>query len=89
LTSAGNLANLDSVASNPHYTFVKGDICDPAAVAAAMAGCQTVVHFAAESHVDRSICDPAPMIETNVTGTFALLQVAQTQYRKVRARLHR
>jgi dTDP-glucose 4,6-dehydratase len=77
LTYAGNLANLDSVASNPHYTFIKGDICDPAAVEAAMAGCQTVVHFAAESHVDRSIYDPAPMIETNVTGTFVLLQVAR------------
>src|SRR5580704_3498226 len=77
LTYAGNLANLVSVASNPHYTFIKGDICDPAAVEAAMAGCQTVVHFAAESHVDRSIYDPAPMIETNVTGTFVLLQVAR------------
>jgi dTDP-glucose 4,6-dehydratase len=77
LTYAGNLANLDSVASNPHHTFIKGDICDPAAVAAAMAGCQTVVHFAAESHVDRSIYDPAPMIETNVTGTFVLLQIAR------------
>src|SRR5271170_7276056 len=77
LTYAGNLANLDSVASNPQYTFIKGDICDPAAVAAAMAGCQTVVHFAAESHVDRSIYDPAPMIETNVNGTFVLLQIAR------------
>src|SRR6202451_82457 len=77
LTYAGNLANLDSVASNPHYSFIKGDICDPAAVEAAMAGCHTVVHFAAESHVDRSIYDPAPIIETNVTGTFVLLQVAR------------
>jgi dTDP-glucose 4,6-dehydratase len=77
LTYAGNLANLDSIANNPQYTFIKGDICDPAAVAAAMAGCQTVVHFAAESHVDRSIYDPAPAIETNVTGTFVLLQIAR------------
>src|SRR5271154_1891048 len=77
LTYAGNLANLDSVAANTGYRFIKGDICDPAAVAAAMAGCQTVVHFAAESHVDRSIYDPAPMIETNVTGTFVLLQIAR------------
>ena len=77
LTYAGNLANLDSVASNPHYSFIKGDICDPAAVEAAMAGCHTVVHFAAESHVDRSIYDPAPMIETNVTGTFVLLHAAR------------
>jgi dTDP-glucose 4,6-dehydratase len=77
LTYAGNLANLDSVADNPNYSFVKGDICDPVAVEAAMTGCQTVVHFAAESHVDRSIYEPAPVIETNVTGTFILLQVAR------------
>jgi dTDP-glucose 4,6-dehydratase len=77
LTYAGNLANLDSVADNPNYSFVKGDICDPIAVEAAMAGCQTIVHFAAESHVDRSIYEPAPVIETNVTGTFVLLQVAR------------
>jgi dTDP-glucose 4,6-dehydratase len=76
LTYAGNLANLDSVASNPHCIFIKGDICDPAAVEMTMAGCQTVVHFAAESHVDRSIYDPAPMIETSVTGTFVLLPIA-------------
>jgi dTDP-glucose 4,6-dehydratase len=76
LTYAGNLANLDSIANNPQYAFIKGDICDPAAVAAAMAECQTVVHFAAESHVDRSSYDPAPAIETNVTGTFVLLQIA-------------
>jgi len=77
LTYAGNLANLDSIANNPGYRFVKGDICDPAAVDAAMTGCDTVVHFAAESHVDRSIYEPAPVIETNVTGTFILLQVAR------------
>ena len=77
LTYAGNLANLDSIASNSGYRFVKGDICDPAAVEAAMNGCDTVVHFAAESHVDRSIYEPAPVIETNVTGTFILLQVAR------------
>jgi dTDP-glucose 4,6-dehydratase len=77
LTYAGNLANLASVAGNPHYRFVKGDICDAAAVDAAMAGCEAVIHFAAESHVDRSIYEPAPVIETNVTGTFALLQVAR------------
>src|SRR5580698_611554 len=77
LTYAGNLENLDSVADDPRYKFIKGDICDPAAVEAAMAGCQTVVHFAAESHVDRSIYEPAPVIETNVTGTFVLVQVAR------------
>jgi dTDP-glucose 4,6-dehydratase len=77
LTYAGSLANLDSVADDPHCTFIKGDICDAAAVEDAMAGCQAAVRFVAESHVDRSIYDPAPMIETNFTGTFALLQVAR------------
>ena len=77
LTYAGNLANLDGVAANPDYSFVKGDICDAAALEAAMRGCDAVVHFAAESHVDRSIYEPAPVIETNVTGTFILLQMAR------------
>ncbi len=77
LTHAGNLANLDLVAENPNYRFVRGDICDAAAVEAAMLGCEAVVHFAAESHVDRSIYEPAPVIETNVTGTFVLLEVAR------------
>ena len=77
LTYAGNLANLESVASNPHYTFVKDDICDAAAVETAMHGCDAVVHFAAESHVDRSIYEPAPVIQTNVTGTFIVLEVAR------------
>jgi dTDP-glucose 4,6-dehydratase len=77
LTYAGNLANLESVANGPDYSFFKGDICDAAAVESAMAGCDSVVHFAAESHVDRSIYEPAPVIQTNVTGTFILLQVAR------------
>ena len=77
LTYAGNLANLDSVANDPNYKFIKGDICDAVAVEKAMAGCGAVVHFAAESHVDRSIYEPAAAIETNVTGTFILLQVAR------------
>jgi dTDP-glucose 4,6-dehydratase len=77
LTYAGNLANLDSVAENPSYRFIKGDICDPVAVDGAMRGCDAVVHFAAESHVDRSIYEPAPVIQTNLTGTFTLLEVAR------------
>ncbi len=77
LTYAGNLANLQSVAGNPSYMFVKGDICNAAAVEAAMYGCDAVVHFAAESHVDRSIYEPAPVIQTNVTGTFILLEAAR------------
>src|SRR6204780_3391374 len=77
LTYSGNLANLASIAQDPRYTFVRGDICDADAVQAAMRGCDAVVHFAAEPHVDRSIYEPAPVIQTNVTGTFVLLQVAR------------
>src|SRR5260221_10515345 len=77
LTYAGNLANLESVAGDPNYDFVKGDICDVAAVEAAMRGCDAVVHFTAESHVDRSIYEPAPVIQTNGTGTFILPEVAR------------
>jgi len=77
LTYAGNLANLDSVAKDPKYSFIKGDICDAVTIEAAMAGCDAVTHFAAESHVDRTIYEPAAAIETNVTGTFVLLQVAR------------
>ena len=77
LTYAGNLANLHSVANHPGYNFVKGDICDAAAAEKAMRGCDAVVHFAAESHVDRSIYEPAPVIQTNITGTFTLLEVAR------------
>jgi dTDP-glucose 4,6-dehydratase len=77
LTYAGNLANLESLAGNRNYLFVKGDVCDAAAVEAAMNGCDTVVHLAAESHVDRSIYEPASAIETNLTGTFVLLEVAR------------
>jgi dTDP-glucose 4,6-dehydratase len=77
LTYAGNLANLTSVASHPGYEFVKGDICDAGAAETAMSGCNAVVHFAAESHVDRTIYEPSACIETNVTGTFVLLQVAR------------
>src|ERR1700730_18038911 len=58
LTYAGNLANLHSIADHPSYRFIKGDICDAPAAEAAMRGCDAVVHFAAESHVDRSIDEP-------------------------------
>ncbi len=77
LTYAGNLANLESIADNSKYSFVRGDICDAKAVEEAMRGCDAVVHFAAESHVDRSIYEPSAAIETNVTGTFIMLQVAR------------
>jgi dTDP-glucose 4,6-dehydratase len=77
LTYAGNLANLEAVAGHPRYSFCKGDICDAAAVEAAMAGCEAVVHFAAESHVDRSIYEPGAAVRTNVTGTYTLLESAR------------
>jgi dTDP-glucose 4,6-dehydratase len=77
LTYAANLTNLRTLVENPQYRFVKGNICDAGAVEAAMQGCDAVIHFAAESHVDRTIYEPAPAIETNVTGTFVLLQMAR------------
>lgn len=76
LTYAGNLENLKSIENNPNYKFIHGDICDAKVVNDAMQGIDTVVHFAAESHVDRSIQDAAPFIKTNVEGTFVLLQAA-------------
>lgn len=77
LTYAGNLENLKSVANNPKYTFIQGDICDREIVREAMTGCGAVVHFAAESHVDRSITGPAIFVQTNVVGTEVLLETAQ------------
>lgn len=76
LTYAGNLENLASVEHNPHYSFVHGDICDTEAVVRAMQGVDTVVHFAAESHVDRSILEPGVFVKTNVIGTQILLEAA-------------
>jgi dTDP-glucose 4,6-dehydratase len=77
LTYAGNLSNLESIANHPDYTFVRGDICDTPALEAAMRGCDAVVHFAAESHVDRSIYEPSAVIQTNITGTFVVLEVSR------------
>jgi len=77
LTYAGNLENLKSVEKNPNYMFIRGDICDRKTVEEAMTGCDMVVHFAAESHVDRSIGGPAIFIRTNIVGTEILLEVAK------------
>jgi dTDP-glucose 4,6-dehydratase len=77
LTYAGNLANLASVADDPRYCFIKGDICNTTAAETAMQGCDSIVHFAAESHVDRSIYEPSAAIDTNIVGTFVMLQVAR------------
>lgn len=79
LTYAGNLRNLEDVASNPRYTFVLGDIADPPQVEAAFRQNKpdAVVNFAAETHVDRSIEDSAPFLRTNVMGTHCLLEQAR------------
>jgi len=78
LTYAGNLANLADIADHPNYRFVKGDICDREAVRAAFQlGITDVIHFAAESHVDRSIQDSGPFVRTNVLGTQILLDAAR------------
>jgi dTDP-glucose 4,6-dehydratase len=76
LTYAGNLENLHEVQDNPHYAFIHGDICDSSAVQKAMEGADVVVHFAAESHVDRSIMEPGAFVVTNVVGTQVLLEAA-------------
>ncbi len=76
LTYAGNLHNLKSVAAHPYYRFIQGSICDAEMVQRAMEGVDWVVHFAAESHVDRSIANPRIFLETNVIGTQILLEAA-------------
>lgn len=76
LTYAGNLENLKDIEKNPNCTFIKGDICDPHAVKKAMEGADAVAHFAAESHVDRSIAGPQIFLQTNIIGTQVLLDCA-------------
>src|SRR3989339_1930073 len=76
LTYAGNLENLKTVETSPRYKFVKGDIADPDDVRVAISGVNTVVHFAGETHVDRSILGPAAFVKTNVLGTQVLLDAA-------------
>jgi dTDP-glucose 4,6-dehydratase len=80
LTYAGNLENLESVKDK--ITFIKGDICDPVVVEEAMKGADVVVHFAAESHVDRSIQNPDVFVRTNVLGTQVLLDSAKNNHIK-------
>ena len=82
LTYAGNPANLASVEKDPAYTFVHGDICDAELVAELLRKHRprAVVHFAAESHVDRSIVGPEAFLRTNIDGTFTLLRAAREFY---------
>ena len=78
LTYAGNLGNLAGYEDHPRHRFVRGDICDAGLVARLLdeEGCDAIVNFAAESHVDRSLVDPGTFINTNVTGTMVLLKAA-------------
>src|ERR1035437_2781499 len=79
LTYAGNLENLKEVEKNPNYRFIHGDICDLNTVDQAMRDVDKVAHFAAESHVDRSILKPSDFVVTNVVGTQVLLDAALKQ----------
>ncbi|MBT8765807.1 dTDP-glucose 4,6-dehydratase [Metapseudomonas boanensis] len=82
LTYAGNLESLETVADNPRYQFIQADIADSKAVDAALARFQpdAVMHLAAESHVDRSIDGPAAFIQTNIVGTYSLLESVRTYW---------
>jgi len=79
LTYAGNLENLTAIEGDPRYRFAQGDICDEALVDSLLSleKPDAIVHFAAESHVDRSILSPEPVIQTNLRGTFTLLEGAR------------
>lgn len=78
LTYAGNLNNLKDVAKDPRYQFIKGDICDPGAVEVAVAsGVDAIINFAAESHVDRSIISAGSFVQTDVYGTYVLLEAVK------------
>ncbi len=84
LTYAGNLRNLDALRGNARHVFVQGDICDRALIKRLLEQHKprAVVHFAAESHVDRSIAGPADFVQTNVVGTFCLLEEAKEYWKK-------
>jgi dTDP-glucose 4,6-dehydratase len=79
LTYAGNLENLEPISDYPGYRFVQGDICDGDTIQELFKreSPDAVIHFAAESHVDRSIHSPAPVVQTNLNGTFSLLEAAR------------
>ena len=77
LTYAGNLSTLKDVDDSPRYSFVQGNICDPGPLEDAMRGCDAVVHFAAESHVDRSIEGSDDFVITNCFGTNVVMDTAR------------
>ena len=82
LTYAGSLDNVADLPDPSRHQFIQGDICDQLLVAKLLRQYQidTIVHFAAESHVDRSITGPAAFIETNILGTFSLLEAARSYW---------
>ncbi|GCF06896.1 dTDP-glucose 4,6-dehydratase [Dictyobacter arantiisoli] len=80
LTYAGNLANLPSLSTTARLSFIQGDICDERSVLQALAGCDAIVHFAAETHVDRSLVETQNFIATNVQGTYVLLEAARKRH---------
>jgi dTDP-glucose 4,6-dehydratase len=86
LTYAGNISNLDEVIESPKFKFIRGNICDSDLVNEVTQGIEIVVHFAAESHVDRSILDPSLFVKTNVLGTQNLLNLSMNN--KVRKFIH-
>ena len=85
LTYAGNLGSLRSVRNDPRHVFVRGDICDPGLVSGLLEKHRpcAIVHFAAESHVDRSIHGPEDFVQTNVVGTFRLLEAARGYFSRL------
>jgi dTDP-glucose 4,6-dehydratase len=91
LTYAGNLASLASVQGHPRYRFIRSDICDRLAIADIFSSFDpdSVMHLAAESHVDRSIDGPAEFINTNVVGTYVLLEAALAHWRRLSSRTER
>src|ERR1700677_4938874 len=84
LTYAGNLQNLASVEQLPAYSFEQGDICDPAFLDCLLDRYQprAILHFAAESHVDRSLSGPEAFVRTNIEGTFRLLEATRAHLAK-------
>ena len=79
LTYSGDIARLGDLGHHPRYRFVQGDICAEREVSQAMEGCEVVVHLAAESHVDRSLLDARDFLDTNIRGTYVLLETARKQ----------
>src|SRR5713226_6177798 len=88
LTYAGSLMNLAAVSADSRHSFVRGDICDRDLVRNLLRKHKprAIVHFAAESHVDRSIAGPSEFVQTNVVGTFCLLEEARSFFEKLKGR---